>query len=92
MNANTAILRLLKPLKKLVFRLYKLMQELVPNRIVIYAKDVENITGRKERTARKLLKKIRDHFGKEQGEFITVFEFCQFTGLKIEQVQPFLFV
>ena len=66
------------------------MQETVPKRIVIYAKDVENITGRKERTARKLLKLIRHQFNKKKGDFITVDEFCQFTGLRVEQVQPFL--
>ena len=66
------------------------MQETIPNRIVIYAKDVINITGRKERTARKLLAQIRKKYNKQRGEFITVEEFCNFTGLKEEKVYPFL--
>jgi hypothetical protein len=36
-----------------------LMQVMIPNRIVIYAKDISNITGRKERTARKMIAQIR---------------------------------
>ena len=66
------------------------MQQIVPNRIVIYAKDVINITGRKERTARKLLAQIRKKYQKKQEEFITVYEFCEYTGIKEERVLPFL--
>ena len=66
------------------------MQQTIPNRIVIYAKDVMNITGRKERAARKLLAKIRKKNEKKEGEFISIEEFCSFTGLKEEKVAPFL--
>lgn len=66
------------------------MPQLVPNRIVIYSKDVQNITGKRERTARKLLSDIRKKLGKLKSEFITVDEFCSHTGLKKDQVQEFL--
>jgi hypothetical protein len=66
------------------------MQQTIPNRIVIYAKDVMNITGRKERAARKLLASIRKKYKKRKGEFISVFEFCEFTGLEVEKVSKFL--
>jgi len=62
----------------------------IPYRIVIYAKDVMNITGRQERTARKLLSRIRRQFNKEKGAFVSIQEFCQFTGLHPEHVFPFL--
>ncbi len=62
----------------------------VPNRIVIYAKDVMNITGRKERTARKLLARIKRILKKDKDAFVSVEEFCQHTGLKEEKVIPFL--
>ena len=67
------------------------MQQIIPNRIVIYAKDVSNITSRKERTARKLLSQIRKEYKKKEGEFITIFEFCEFTSLKEENVKLFLY-
>ncbi|PSL44985.1 hypothetical protein CLV51_105360 [Chitinophaga niastensis] len=63
---------------------------LIPNRIVIYAKDIRNITGRSERTARKMLQQIREANGKKKGEFVTVMEFCSFTGLEEEIVSQFL--
>lgn len=65
-------------------------QKIVPNRIVIYAKDVMNITGRSERTARKILQQIREINGKERGAFVTVAEFCCYTGLEESNVQVFL--
>ena len=66
------------------------MQQTIPNRIVIYAKDISNITGRKERTARKLLASIRKKYKKKKGEFVTIDEFCSYTGIKEERVTQFL--
>jgi hypothetical protein len=66
------------------------MQEKIPIRICIYAKDVMNITGRKERAARKLLAQIRKKYKKKKGQFITVSEFCEFTGIQSEIVLPYL--
>jgi hypothetical protein len=67
------------------------MQEKIPVRIVIYAKDVINITGRKERAAWKMLAQIRKKYKKEKGQFVTVDEFCEYTGIKEERVLPFLY-
>jgi len=55
--------------------------------MVIYAKDVMVITGKSERTARYMLQRIRERNGKKQGDFVTVEEFCAFTGLKVEDVR-----
>ncbi len=76
--------------KKHRYRTCILMQQTIPNRIVIYAKDIMNITGRKERAARKLLAKIKKKYKKERGTFLTVKEFCQFTGFDEESVNQFL--
>ncbi|HEU4573769.1 MAG TPA: hypothetical protein VFS36_02105 [Chitinophagaceae bacterium] len=65
-------------------------QKIVPNRIVIYAKDVMNITGRSERTARKILQQIRQASGKKKGSMVTVADFCRFTGIDQEMVTAFL--
>jgi len=66
------------------------LQQKVPNRIVVYAKDVENITGRKARTARKLLQQIREKLGKSKDGFVTVREFSLHTGIKEEEIREFL--
>jgi hypothetical protein len=62
----------------------------VPNRIIIYTKDVINITGKKERTARNLMSRIRAANGKSKSDLITIDEFCAFTRLKPEHVITFL--
>jgi len=66
------------------------MQQTIPNRIVIYAKDIMNITGRKERAARKLLARIRKKYKKKKGDLVSIDEFCEFTSLKKECVREFL--
>ena len=62
----------------------------IPKRVVIYPKDVVNITGRGDRTARKLLTKIRKKFNKQKGSFVTIEEFCSYTGINAEVVSSFL--
>jgi hypothetical protein len=66
------------------------MTKTIPNRIVIYTKDVMNITGRKERAAKKLMAQMRKQYKKKRGGFISIDEFCEFTSLKKESVNAFL--
>lgn len=63
---------------------------IVPKRICIYPKDVQNITGRKDKTARRLLNKIKEKLGKTKDSFVTVQEFCQHTGITQEEVSKFM--
>ncbi len=49
-------------------------------------KDIQLITGRKERQVRRLLKRIRKALGKMDGQYITIADFCQFHGYNIAQV------
>jgi hypothetical protein len=49
-----------------------------------------NITGRKERWAYKLMDQIRKKYQKGRGSMISVDEFCEYTGLKMEKVEAFL--
>lgn len=44
------------------------------------------ITGRSDRYGRNLIKKIKEHFRKEQHQVVTVDEFCQYMGLQPEAV------
>lgn len=57
-----------------------------PARMVIYTKDVMLLTGKSERTARKLLTRVRRHFAKDSRSLVTVEEFCTFTGFDPDQV------
>lgn len=59
-------------------------------RICIYPKDVQRITGKSERYGRSLLAQIRIHYNKQEHQFVSIDEFCQYTGLNAEQVHPFI--
>lgn len=55
-------------------------------RICIYPKDVQRIIGKEYAQARLYLLKIKKHLNKEPHQLISIEEFCEYTGLKIEHV------
>jgi hypothetical protein len=59
-------------------------------RIVVLPRDVENITGKKGRTARRYLQQMRKAYGKKEHQFITVKEFSSFAGIDEEVVRRFM--
>lgn len=60
-------------------------------RITIYPKDIQRITGRSERYGRILIKRIKEHLNKEEHHFITIDEFCEYTGLKADHVRQHVY-
>lgn len=62
----------------------------IPKRVVLYTRDVENITGRKERAARRLLQRVREKFSIPKDGFVTVREFSLYTGIDADLVYNFL--
>ncbi len=61
-----------------------------PKRICIYPKDIQRITGKSYRQSIRLHLKIRKDLSKLNNEFVSVEEFCQYTGLKYDQVEPLI--
>lgn len=59
-------------------------------RLCIYPKDVQRITGRSERYSRNLIRRIMQELNKKEHQFVSVQEFCQFTGLEYEKVKEFI--
>jgi hypothetical protein len=59
---------------------------MIQKRLIVHAKDIQNITGQSERRARSLLSKMRKHYNKERHQYISVVEFCQYCGLDIADV------
>ena len=59
-------------------------------RLCVYPKDVQRITGKSERYSRMLLQKVKECFNKQEHQFVSIEEFCSYTGLKQEQVQPLI--
>ncbi|OYX24262.1 MAG: hypothetical protein B7Z06_09115 [Flavobacteriales bacterium 32-35-8] len=60
-------------------------------RICIYPKDIQRITGKSYRQSTRLMQKIRTDLKKLENEFLTIEEFCSYTGLKHEQVAHLIF-
>jgi len=56
------------------------------HRIIIYAKDIQLITGKSERYGRMMLRRVREYFQKADHQLVTVQEFCEYAGLQIELV------
>jgi hypothetical protein len=59
-------------------------------RIIIYPKDVQRITGKSERYGRLLLKQIKEKLAKEEYQFITISEFCNYAGISAQEVEKYL--
>lgn len=63
---------------------------MIKKRVVIYAKDIQIITGRSQRYSNSLLIKIRNHFQKEAHQYVTLDEFSEFSGIPINKVEQFI--
>ena len=59
-------------------------------RICIYPKDVMLITGRSERSGCRLLQTIKKKYKKTKHQFVSIFEFSEYTGLEINEIRGFL--
>lgn len=60
------------------------------NRICVYTKDIQQITGKSDKTCRSIMNKIRKHLNKEKYQSITIAEFCNYQGLDIQEVKKLI--
>lgn len=56
------------------------------NRVCIYPKDIQRITGKSYRQSTRLMQKVRKDLSKQPNEFLTIEEFCTYSGIKYEQL------
>jgi hypothetical protein len=61
-----------------------------PTRLVLYAKDLMQITGKSRTAVWRIQKMIRERSGKKDCSFVTVEDFCEFTGLSEEKVRALI--
>ena len=57
-----------------------------PSAQIIYPKDIMKLTGKGERYARTVHKKIREHYGKASHQLLTTSEVCQYFGIRQEDL------
>jgi hypothetical protein len=60
-------------------------------RLVIHTKDAMIITGKSERYSRYLIKRIKEEIGKQEHQYLTIREFCEYLGLNLDEVENILF-
>ncbi len=61
------------------------------HRVCIYPKDIQRITGKSYRQSTRLMQNIKRDLNKLEKEFLTIEEFCTYTGIKYEQVTHLIF-
>ena len=59
----------------------------LPKRVCIYPKDIQRITGKSYRQSIRILNEIRMSLRKPKNSLVSIAEFCEHTGLKIEEVR-----
>ena len=67
-----------------------LLKLLSMERLCIYPKDVQVVTGKSERYGRSLIREIKKKFSKESHQLVTIEEFCNYTGISINSVRRVL--
>lgn len=60
------------------------------NRVCIYPKDIQRITGKSERQSRRILNEIRILHKKERHQLVTVSEFGNYMGISLGEIVVFL--
>ena len=60
----------------------------VLKRACIYPKDIQCITGKSYRQSLRMLQQIKRDLHKEKEQLLSIEEFCDYTGLKHEHVEP----
>lgn len=63
------------------------MKILTLKRVVIYPKDIMQITGKSERYSREILRKIKALHNKQKHQLVSLQEFCDFIGLNVEEIE-----
>ncbi len=61
--------------------------KLSAKRVIIYPKDIQLLTGKSERYARKLVAQVKKYYNKESHQPLSIKEFCQYMGLEFEEVK-----
>lgn len=56
-------------------------------RVCIYAKDIATLLGKSYKQAVRLLRTIKDAYGKDPKQYITLEEFAEYTGIALDTVR-----
>lgn len=60
------------------------------NRLVIYTSDLQRITGRSERTCQRIINEIKDMFGLNKRQLVTVHHASEYLGIPLSDIHHFI--
>ncbi len=58
-------------------------------RKIVYANDIAMMSGKSMQSAQRLMREMRKYYGKKARQFITIREFCHYTGIHPEEVKEY---
>jgi len=59
-------------------------------RLAVYPSDLQRITGQSERTCQRLINKIRDMFGLDRHQHVTVYQASDYLGIPVAELSRFM--
>ena len=59
-------------------------------RLAVYPADLQRITGQSERTCQRLINKIRDMFGLDKHQHVTVYQASDYLGIPVVELSRFM--
>lgn len=59
-------------------------------RMAVYPSDLEKITGQSLRTCQRLFNKIRDLFGLEPRQVVTVYHASEYLGVPVQEMSRYI--
>ena len=59
-------------------------------RLFIYAADLMRLSGKSERTCRRLLQSMRDRFGLGKRQELTYYQVAEFLCVPVDQLYPYI--
>ena len=65
------------------------MQIYLP-RLAVFTSDLQRITGQSERTCQRTLQRIRDTFGLDKHQHVTVYQASEYLGIPVADISQFM--
>lgn len=56
------------------------------SRLAVYPTDLQRITGQSTRNCQRVLSKMRDTFGLEKHQHVTVYQAAEYTGIPVAEL------
>jgi len=64
--------------------------EISLKRLAVYPSNLQRITGQSVRTCQRLLNKIRDMFGLDKGQHVTIYQASEYLGIPVVDMSRFI--